>query len=184
VEKFWTHTGHRWEYNTVHAQCMLDKWGYKHILKIWFLIFFHGNNGYANAPPYYFIRKMPFLLTVKLFPVKPDFKLTAGFTVYIGICVSWKSKDFHLILYIKLFPFQTFMSYGRTKETREMHTMFCWENLKTSLWRQGRRWNDNIKMDIQRETGFICFGLGTRCELLETWLWNFGVLIKRSFLTK
>jgi len=24
----------RWKYNTVHAHCMLDTWGYKHIIRV------------------------------------------------------------------------------------------------------------------------------------------------------
>jgi len=33
--KIWySWTGHRWQYNTEHAHCMQDNWGYRHIQKM------------------------------------------------------------------------------------------------------------------------------------------------------
>jgi hypothetical protein len=35
VEKIWySPTGHRWQYNTAHALCMLANWGYRHPLRL------------------------------------------------------------------------------------------------------------------------------------------------------
>ena len=31
----YSRTGHRWQYNTAHALCMIDNWGYRHSLRIW-----------------------------------------------------------------------------------------------------------------------------------------------------
>jgi hypothetical protein len=31
---WWWQTGHRWQYNTAHALCMLDNKGYRHTLRI------------------------------------------------------------------------------------------------------------------------------------------------------
>jgi hypothetical protein len=35
VEKIWySQTGHRWQYNTAHALCVLDNYGYRHTLRM------------------------------------------------------------------------------------------------------------------------------------------------------
>ena len=42
------------------AHCMLDNWGCRHTLRICNVLF-HGNSGYANAPPCYVIHTVPVL---------------------------------------------------------------------------------------------------------------------------
>jgi hypothetical protein len=44
-----------------HTRCMLDIYGYKHTLRIYFLLF-HCNNGWTNAPRRYIPRTMSVLL--------------------------------------------------------------------------------------------------------------------------
>jgi hypothetical protein len=58
---WWSHTGHRWQYNTAHALWMLDNEDCTHTHTICNTYFFHGNNGYVNASQCYFIRILPFL---------------------------------------------------------------------------------------------------------------------------
>ena len=41
---------------------MMDNRGYRHALRNVYLLLFHGNSGYANAPQCYVIRKLPVLL--------------------------------------------------------------------------------------------------------------------------
>jgi len=36
VENYYSHTGHRWQYNKPHVLCMLDKYGYRHT----FIVFY------------------------------------------------------------------------------------------------------------------------------------------------
>ena len=40
--------GHRWQYNTAHALCVLDNYDYRHTQSTLYLLLFH-KNGYANA---------------------------------------------------------------------------------------------------------------------------------------
>jgi hypothetical protein len=50
--------------NTEHAHCMLYDKGYKKNLE-YVILFFHGNNGYKNAPQCYVIRILALLLHIK-----------------------------------------------------------------------------------------------------------------------
>ena len=38
----------RWQYNTAHAHCALDKYRYRHTQNMWYLMLLSGNIGYAN----------------------------------------------------------------------------------------------------------------------------------------
>jgi len=67
--KLWySQAGHRWQYKTGHALCVLDTQGYTHIhthtLRICNTFLFHGNNVCTNAPQYYFRRTLLVILNV------------------------------------------------------------------------------------------------------------------------
>jgi len=77
----YSRTGYRMT-NTAHALCTLGTKGYKHTRRIFIVIFFHCNHGYAKAPHYYVTRGLPVLL--HLWCVK---------FVYIGIWLNRNKKQ-------------------------------------------------------------------------------------------
>jgi hypothetical protein len=71
-KNMYSRTGHKWQYNVAHAFCVLDKYGYRHTLRICkYLLLFHGNNGYVNAPLCYICTHIVCLLL-------PTFRLVVG----------------------------------------------------------------------------------------------------------
>ena len=48
--------------NTARALGMLNNSGYRHTLRIYVILFSHGNNGYVNAPHSYVLLVLPVLL--------------------------------------------------------------------------------------------------------------------------
>jgi hypothetical protein len=47
--------------NTVYALCMLDNSGCRHTQNMYYLLLYHGNNGYMKVPQCHVIRSMPAL---------------------------------------------------------------------------------------------------------------------------
>jgi hypothetical protein len=60
------YTGHRRQYDTAHALCMLDSRGYRHTNthSEYVIQLSHSNNGYGNAPQCYVTRALPVLFTL------------------------------------------------------------------------------------------------------------------------
>jgi len=53
-EIWYSHMGHRWQYNMSHAHFIMGTQGYKRTLRICnTYCFFHVNNGYQNVPQYF-----------------------------------------------------------------------------------------------------------------------------------
>jgi hypothetical protein len=63
-EKMWySQTGHRWQYNTGHALCMLGNWGCKHTLRIHNTFLLWRQKYLREKPQYCVIRTLPLLFT-------------------------------------------------------------------------------------------------------------------------
>jgi hypothetical protein len=94
-----SYTAHRWQYNTAHADGVLDTYGCKHPLKIYNTLLFHRIIGYINVPnvALYVQNRYCFCLESALWNLSIEYLLTRTVKLKLG------SSPYNIYIHIYIY---------------------------------------------------------------------------------